>query len=69
MKALGYVAVDSPEEVTDPGTLADLRIGLGFQRGERLAGRERWNDVVPSARPDTRPRVLLTRGSVGYLCA
>ncbi|KZX49087.1 MULTISPECIES: HEAT repeat domain-containing protein [Haloarcula] len=29
-EALGYVAVDSPKEVTDPETVADLRIGLEF---------------------------------------
>jgi len=33
-EALGYVAVDSPEEVTDPETLADLRIGLSFDQPE-----------------------------------
>ncbi|MDS0279754.1 HEAT repeat domain-containing protein [Halomicroarcula sp. S1AR25-4] len=33
-EALGYVAVDSPAEVTDPGTLADLRIGLSFDEPE-----------------------------------
>jgi len=33
-EALGYVAVDSPEEVTDPETLADLRIGLAFDEPE-----------------------------------
>ncbi|MFD1686283.1 HEAT repeat domain-containing protein [Halobellus litoreus] len=33
-EALGYVAVDSPGEVTDPGTLADLRIGLSFDEPE-----------------------------------
>lgn len=33
-EALGYVAVDSPEVVTDPGTLADLRIGLSFDEPE-----------------------------------
>jgi len=33
-EALGYVAVDSPEEVTDPETLADLRIGLKFDEPE-----------------------------------
>ncbi|WP_435147124.1 HEAT repeat domain-containing protein [Halobaculum sp. P14] len=33
-EALGYVAVDSPEEVTDPETLADLRIGLEFDEPE-----------------------------------
>jgi len=33
-EALGYVAVDSPEEVTDPDTLADLRIGLAFDEPE-----------------------------------
>jgi HEAT repeat protein len=33
-EALGYVAVDSPDEVTDPETLADLRIGLEFDEPE-----------------------------------
>lgn len=33
-EALGYVAVDSPKEVTDPETLADLRIGLEFDEPE-----------------------------------
>jgi len=33
-EALGYVAVDSPDEVTDPETLADLRIGLSFDEPE-----------------------------------
>ena len=33
-EALGYVAIDSPGEVTDPGTLADLRIGLSFDEPE-----------------------------------
>jgi len=33
-EALGYVAVDSPGEVTDPGTVADLRIGLSFDEPE-----------------------------------
>ncbi|MFD1643779.1 HEAT repeat domain-containing protein [Halohasta litorea] len=33
-EALGYVAVDSPENVTDPETLADLRIGLRFDEPE-----------------------------------
>ncbi|MBV0902924.1 HEAT repeat domain-containing protein [Haloarcula salina] len=33
-EALGYVAVDSPEDVTDPQTLADLRIGLEFDEPE-----------------------------------
>ncbi|WP_435197441.1 HEAT repeat domain-containing protein [Natronomonas sp. EA1] len=29
-EALGYVALESPAAVTDPATLADLRIGLSF---------------------------------------
>jgi hypothetical protein len=33
-EALGYIAVESPEEVTDPETLADLRIGLEFDEPE-----------------------------------
>lgn len=33
-EALGYVAVESPEEVTNPETLADLRIGLEFDEPE-----------------------------------
>ncbi|OYR44042.1 HEAT repeat domain-containing protein [Halorubrum sp. Eb13] len=33
-EALGYVAVESLEEVTDPETLADLRIGLEFDEPE-----------------------------------
>lgn len=33
-EALGYVAVDSPDAVTDPETLADLRIGLSFDEPE-----------------------------------
>jgi len=33
-EALGYVAVESPDEVTDPETLADLRLGLEFDESE-----------------------------------
>jgi HEAT repeat protein len=33
-EALGYVAVESPEDVTDPETIADLRIGLEFDEPE-----------------------------------
>jgi len=33
-EALGYVAVEAPEAVTDPETLADLRIGLEFDEPE-----------------------------------
>jgi len=33
-EALGYVAVESPEEVTDPETIADLRVGLSFDEPE-----------------------------------
>lgn len=33
-EALGYVALESPAEVTDPETLADLRIGLSFDEPE-----------------------------------
>ncbi|MFC6837971.1 HEAT repeat domain-containing protein [Halomarina ordinaria] len=33
-EALGYVAGDSPEDVTDPETLADLRVGLSFDEPE-----------------------------------
>jgi|AntRauTorckE6833_2_1112554.scaffolds.fasta_scaffold13824_1 hypothetical protein len=33
-EALGYAAVDSPEKVTDPETLADLRVGLSFDEPE-----------------------------------
>jgi hypothetical protein len=33
-EALGYVAVDAPEAVTGPETLADLRIGLAFDEPE-----------------------------------
>jgi hypothetical protein len=33
-EALGYVAVDSPADVTDPETLADIRIGLEFDEPE-----------------------------------
>lgn len=33
-EALGYVAVDSPEQVTGPEILADLRIGLSFDEPE-----------------------------------
>jgi hypothetical protein len=33
-EALGYVAVDSSEDVTDPETLAELRIGLEFDEPE-----------------------------------
>lgn len=33
-EALGYIAVDAPETVTDPETLADLRIGLEFDEPE-----------------------------------
>lgn len=33
-EALGYVAIESPEVVTDPETLADLRIGLEFDEPE-----------------------------------
>lgn len=33
-EALGYIAVESPEEAIDPETLADLRIGLEFDEPE-----------------------------------
>lgn len=33
-ESLGYVAVESPEAVTDPETLADLRVGLEFDEPE-----------------------------------
>jgi HEAT repeat protein len=33
-EALGYVAVEAPEDVTDPETLADLRVGLRFDDPE-----------------------------------
>jgi len=33
-EALGYIAVEAPEEVTNPDTLADLRIGLEFDEPE-----------------------------------
>ncbi|MFC5369164.1 HEAT repeat domain-containing protein [Salinirubrum litoreum] len=33
-EALGYVAVEAPEAVADPETLADLRIGLAFDEPE-----------------------------------
>jgi len=33
-EALGYAAVESPAEVADPGTLADLRMGLAFDEPE-----------------------------------
>lgn len=33
-EALGYVAVESPEAVADPQTLADLRVGLTFDEPE-----------------------------------
>jgi hypothetical protein len=33
-EALGYVALDSPRDVTDPDTLADLRVGLAFDEPE-----------------------------------
>jgi hypothetical protein len=33
-EALGYVALDRPEEVSAPETLADLRIGLSFDKPE-----------------------------------
>lgn len=33
-EALGYVAADSPDAVTDPETLADLHIGLAFDEPE-----------------------------------
>ena len=33
-EALGYVAVDAPAAVTDPETLADLRVGLAFDEPE-----------------------------------
>lgn len=33
-EALGYVALDRPEAVTSPETLADLRIGLSFEESE-----------------------------------
>ncbi|KOX96581.1 HEAT repeat domain-containing protein [Halorubrum tropicale] len=33
-EALGYVAVESPEAVADPATLADLRVGLEFDEPE-----------------------------------
>lgn len=33
-EALGYMAVEAPEKVTDPETLADLRVGLSFDESE-----------------------------------
>lgn len=33
-EALGYVALDSPAAVSDPGLLADLRVGLSFDEPE-----------------------------------
>lgn len=33
-EALGYLAVESPDEVADPETLADLRVGLEFDEPE-----------------------------------
>jgi hypothetical protein len=33
-EALGYVALDRPEEVSDPATLAELRVGLSFDESE-----------------------------------
>jgi len=33
-EALGYLAVDSPDAVADPATLADLRVGLSFDEPE-----------------------------------
>ncbi|ELZ45125.1 hypothetical protein C464_12800 [Halorubrum coriense DSM 10284] len=33
-EALGYVAIKAPKQVTDPDTLADLRIGLEFDEPE-----------------------------------
>jgi len=33
-EALGYAAVEASEEVIDPGTLADLRVGLDFDEPE-----------------------------------
>jgi HEAT repeat protein len=33
-EALGYIAVETPEAVTDPDILADLRIGLAFDEPE-----------------------------------
>lgn len=33
-EALGYVAVEAPDEATDPETLAELRIGLEFDEPE-----------------------------------
>jgi hypothetical protein len=33
-EALGYVAVESPERIADPETLADLRVGLAFDEPE-----------------------------------
>ena len=33
-EALGYVAVEAPDAVTDPETLADLRLGLKFDESE-----------------------------------
>jgi len=41
-EALGYVAVDSPEEVTDPETLADLRID--------------WRSTNPKSKRNSRSR-------------
>jgi hypothetical protein len=33
-EALGYVALEYPDRVTSPGTLADLRVGLSFDEPE-----------------------------------
>lgn len=33
-EALGYIALESPEDVSDPKILADLRIGLSFDESE-----------------------------------
>ncbi|MFA1611804.1 HEAT repeat domain-containing protein [Halobellus rubicundus] len=33
-EALGYVAIEAPDEVADPETLADLRLGLAFDEPE-----------------------------------
>jgi len=33
-EALGYVALDRPDEVASPGVLADLRVGLSFDDAE-----------------------------------
>jgi hypothetical protein len=65
-EALGYVAVDSPEGVTDPETLADLRIGLEFDSVPETAVGfdDQWADMLVTLGQDDR---LIAHGRPGNI--